>query len=485
LKLQYEYPDIRLSWNTLLTANPVQHYRIKKNGKFLDSTRKTFYLDGEVSEDSLYHYEVGAVLTNGDTTGYSEKKYLVPGDPKKLPFMESFQKPDTLPDGWFEHNYSMDTNWSVHQGGYDGYPDEAAEGNYNLLFKGKKGDSSKIISPLINLNDNEYIWLKYFFAIPGNKDLADRLNIYIRYSDTLRWQLVKTYQGPVSFWISDSLYLPGPTSGYRLAFEGVSSNGNGIVIDGIEIFKDTAAFEPPVSFNKQRVCSRETIQFSVDTENVFSSYTWDFGYGASPRYVQGYGSHNIQYIDPGQKTVKLTINGRYRTVRNQMITVDTLPNMPQIKLNEDTLRASSKNDLQWYQGNEAIPGATGETFIPEEVGIYKVKATNKYGCSVFSDTIRVSSLDKISTMAQHSSRLKVYPVPASGRFYFEYLSERSQRAKLLVINALGSVVKEKELDFHTGKNTRAINVPNLAGGIYIISIQPKYGHVANNVLIIK
>ncbi|MCF8335281.1 MAG: choice-of-anchor J domain-containing protein, partial [Bacteroidales bacterium] len=377
LKLQYRESGIRLSWNAPLNPEEVEYYGISRNGEFLDNTSQPFYMDNEVFQDSLYHYKVRAFLSGGDTTGYSKKASLVAGGAESLPFSEGFSVSEVLPKGWYEHNYRDKSNWSVSEGGYN-TPENAAEEQYNILFKGQDEDSSKIITPAIDMNGEEYIYLSYFIAIPEQNGNVDHLNLYIRYADTLDWHLIRHYRDPISGWTSDSIYLPNPTANYRVAFEGVSNDGGGIALDSVEIFRDTKAFNPDFHARKDSVCEGDYLYFMPDTSNENFSYSWDFGYGASPRYVEGFGPHTIKYNEPGEKTVQLTINGVYQTTRKGMVTVGPLPSKPTIEVNEDTLSIPSEEDIQWYYDGAPRNGATDSIYIASEKGIYKVQVTNKF-----------------------------------------------------------------------------------------------------------
>ena len=489
LKAQYESPAIQLSWNPPLDSGNVQDYEIYRDGGLLASVQETGFSDNAVEQDSLYHYKLRAHLGNGNYTDFTKEIPYLAGDLKTLPFTENFTQLDTLPAQWYEYNYQDKQNWSVKEGGANNSPDNAAEGQYNLLFEGEADDSAKLITPRVNLSGEEYVHLRYFVALPDNNGNVDHLNIYIRYSDTLKWHRVRSYRESISGWQYDTLYLPRPTDEYRVAFEGVDHNGGGVVLDAVEISRDTNAVKPGFQVSNQRVCEEEFLHFTTNTTG-FESYSWDFGYGAHPRYASGPQPHTVRYTEPGEKTVKLTINGIYQTTVKNALIVDTLPPRPSINVNRDTLSVPGEGEIQWYYEENAvpmeqdsIPGAYGNIYIAEDVGVYRVKVTNQYGCSVFSDTLNYAGPNLTTPATNQKGQLKVYPVPSGERFYIQYTADRFYKARLTMVNTLGTVVKEKEIEFHQGVNKKSLNGSGLSPGIYFIRIHLPDGGILHSRLI--
>ncbi|MFW6103795.1 MAG: T9SS type A sorting domain-containing protein [Bacteroidota bacterium] len=479
LKVQYEAPDIRLSWNPPLNQEAVQEYEIYKNGTLVGTNSVTHFSDMDVVKDSLYKYKVRALLDNGDYSKYTHEVPFVALDSKSLPFIENFLTSDSLPEGWYEHNYQNKSNWNIGEGATNSLPDTAAEGEYNLVFLGEEGDSSRMITPPIDMNGEEYIHLSYFVAIPGTNGNADHLNLYIRYADTLNWHLVRSYRDTISGWRSDSIYLPRPSSDYRLAFEGVGHNGEGIVLDAVNIFRDTSAFIPKFVVSDDTVCEEDFLYFMMDgdTDEDYS-YSWDFGYGASPRYADGPGPHTIHYTYPGEKTVRLTVNGIYQTTRKAAVIVDPLPPKPGIEVNGDTLSIQNEGDsIQWHDEYGPIESATDSIYIATEGGEYRVEVINPYGCSVFSD---VYTDINVSLPPNKSGELKIYPIPAEERIHVQYSSNESQKARLSVVNTSGTTVKSKEVNLRIGKNKESFSIADLSPGVYIVRFSLENGATLNS-----
>ena len=352
-----------------------------------------------------------------------------------------------------------------------------ASGLYNLFFNGGQGDSSLVVTPRLNLEGKKYPYLIFSRAQPTVNGSHDHLGVFIRLGDSLPWIPLENYTTAVEDWTRDTLYLPNPVSGYRLAFAGAGKGGGGVALDLVRVEEDSQAFTPSLKSDKTRICAGEEVVFSADTTDTFEQYAWDFGYGANPRYAEGYGPHAITYDKPGLKTVELTINGVYEQRRKNVLRVDTLPPKPDIQYSldtankVDTLFTDGRGMLQWYYQDEPIPGADNDTLIASQIGVYKVQVTNSYGCSVFSDTLHVSGFDSIDDKDDQSGQqMKIYPNPSGGRFNLEVDVEEPQEARLQVINTIGEVVHEEHFQLLPGRNIRTFNGENLSGGLYLVRL---------------
>jgi hypothetical protein len=269
-----------------------------------------------------------------------------------------------------------------------------------------------------------------------------------------------------------------------VAFEGIDHNGGGVVLDAVEISRDTNAFRPKFQVSEERVCSGKYVYFMIDTSNDFDNYTWDFGYGASPRYVSGYGPHTVQYTEPGEKTVKLAVNGTYNNIRKGALTVDTLPPKPTIDVNGDTLVTQSEGNIQWYDEDGIILGATDSIYIATEGVFYRVRVTNQYGCSIFSDEFLYTDINDSENHSE-SEKLKIFPVPAGEKFYLQYASKVNQRSKLTMVNTSGTVVREKIIELFSGLNRKSVQITGLSPGVYFIRLQLENGAIHHSRFIKK
>ena len=458
-----------LEWNSLYDTSVVDHYMVSRNGSNIAITQNLRYLDTGVQEDVLYQYRVRARLNSGEYTPYSEPVYYRIWNILSLPFTEDFPVAN-LPSGWYETPLSGSDNWSVAQGGHNCHPSMANSGSYNLLFYGEQGDSSRMVTPRINMEGNRYVYLSFFRAQPASSGNTDKLTVYVRFNDSLPWHPVKTYNQPREGWTVDTIDLPAPSNEYRLAFEGVSRGGGGITLDDVRVEKDPKGFEPTFSADRVHFCTDDPVTFSLDTTDTFEQYTWDFGYGASPRYVQGYGPHTITYADTGSKTVQVIVDGVYQNRIADFVKVDDLPNKPAISRNKDTLFTDATGDITWYYDGNQIPRANDSVLVITRLGDYFVEVTN-FCFFFFSDTLSVGNINAIDPEQNEEKGIKIYPVPAADAFYVEIQSTTNQTAFMKVVNSMGAVVLEKQLNLSFGINKKRVEASSLSNGLYLLRIR--------------
>lgn len=75
------------------------------------------------------------------------------------------------------------------------------------------------------------------------------------------------------------------------------------------------------------LCEAAEITFYDKSIGAISSYTWNFGAGASPATATGRGPHKVTYSTSGTKNVSLTVegelNGTQNEIKNSFITIET------------------------------------------------------------------------------------------------------------------------------------------------------------------
>ena len=149
----------------------------------------------------------------------------------------------------------------------------------------------------------------------------------------------------------------------------IASHGRGIFTTSI--FGTFANFQA----SKTLTYTNENIVFT-DYSGGATSWSWNFGAGATPATATGKGPHTVQYTTPGTKTVTLTVNGSL----NKTLNITILPNRPTpytladggnfevnpsdfapLPLNTSNPSgcASFNAPTQWERGNSAIAGKNG------------------------------------------------------------------------------------------------------------------------------
>lgn len=106
--------------------------------------------------------------------------------------------------------------------------------------------------------------------------------------------------------------------------------------------------------------------------------------------------------------------------------------------------------------------------------LVKFVTTNNNGNNLFLDNVNLSSSsipDAIAKNKQNGLGVTVFPNPNAGIANVQVGSKINQTAKLIVMNALGQLVFEKQLTLTAGTNNTMIDLGSITDGIYTISIE--------------
>jgi hypothetical protein len=138
------------------------------------------------------------------------------------------------------------------------------------------------------------------------------------------------------------------------------------------------------------------------------------------------------------------------------LTVIPLPQKPLITIQDNTLESSALEGNQWYHDDNIIPGATENSFIPEENGMYTTIITIDGCSSEPADPIMVSWLNIAGEVLQ---KLIIYPNPGRDVVYIDGLTRSTQ---IEIYSSRGELI-----DVFTRNHSFSYNLAGLATGIYL------------------
>jgi PKD repeat protein len=142
-----------------------------------------------------------------------------------------------------------------------------------------------------------------------------------------------------------------------------------------------------------------------------------------------------------------------------------------------TLTANATDaDYQWLDCNnnfDPIPGATQQSFTPDQDGSYAVEVTQN-GCTDISECIQVTGVG--ITDYDSDNNLKVYPNPARGYVRIEI----TRNAEIEIINIAGKSIFKNLLP--AGSNV--IYLSNIPQGVYIIKSISRKGIITKKLVIL-
>ena len=152
------------------------------------------------------------------------------------------------------------------------------------------------------------------------------------------------------------------------------------------------------------------------------------------------------------------------------VSVDALPIVPQITIDGAYLVASADGELQWYQDDQPIDGETGDSLAIPGNGNYSVEVTSEAGCSSISEIV---SVNVTSNEDLNSTKVIVYPQPASGNILNFSLAEHHDNATVSIFSFDGKLIQKRALKIdQSGKFT--VDISELNVGIYFTQIHLPY-----------
>lgn len=470
LKSWVEDTLVNLKWNEVVNHENLNTFYIYRNNVKIDSTANISYTDSTTFIDSTYQYQVTAKFLSPDNneSAASNKAYIKRVDTLYTPFYETFEDSANFFNRWYQEKTNDTVDWVIQSGGETEVLDTAFEGNFNAYFQDNNSESSKLVSPIVNLSNGEHYLLNFYLHNPSNHDEVHQLDILYKETDSLHWKIIRSYNTDISVWQKKQVPLPNLSSNYRIAFKAIGLNGYGISIDSISIIEDFNNIDPQILILSDTLCFNDSIQIATDLDK-FYDLQWDFGKDAVPQQNTGPGPHWVKYNTIGVKEILLRVNNTYDKV--QRISVFDIPEKPSFTVEGNTLTSSSAINNQWFLNNVPIPGATKKKYTIETDGEYAVSVTNFAGCTVFSDQqylVVTSNTDHLKEIIQEQTDIQIYPNPNQGEFTIEIVSDKMHLKKYFykVLDVTGSLIDEGTLQ----STLTQIKLKNNNAGIYFLQI---------------
>jgi len=202
----------------------------------------------------------------------------------------------------------------------------------------------------------------------------------------------------------------------------------------------------------------------LDAGSGFNSYQWSDG--SSGQTVL------VDVSTSGLYTVTVTDgNGCTGTDSVNVDFYAAIPTPVASQIGPSTLQSSSATGNQWYMaGSGLIPGATGQTYMPPQNGIYYVVVTDVNGCeSLQSNNIAFINLG-VSTIS--GAVLQVYPNPVQGVLHIETSGIRYKDISLTLTDLTGKVIFIKSI---ASNSAVAVDLEHIVPGSYLLRFETASG----------
>jgi hypothetical protein len=216
-----------------------------------------------------YHFRIWSFAAPGPeySMGLSASARTLCTAVTEFPFFEGFNDEEISPC-WQQEYVINEIDWLTGVGNNDGYPFSAYEGSSNTFFKVEtvplSGSITKLISPVLNLQDYGTAQLSFYYANPSQSGNQDILRVMYRTQSAEDWIMMDTFDFNQFSWTHVNLVIPELSTQIQIAFEGEAKRGRGISLDQVEIF---AQFE-------QETPNPVNLSYTITDDN-FVNISWE------------------------------------------------------------------------------------------------------------------------------------------------------------------------------------------------------------------
>ncbi len=277
-----------------------------------------------------------------------------------------------------------------------------------------------------------------------------------------------TYQ-----WKLNGVNIPGATTanystGTNGAYSVVSTQGTCTKTSAtVNLTTDTTLTATVTYSGTSTTCEGGHILLRANT-GVGFSYQWIKN--GSPVPTANSSTYTADYS--GIYQVRITSSARCPALSNPIAVVVYPAPFPQITRNgADLSTTKSYATYQWYKGVLPISGATSATYTITNDGSYNVRVTDTNGCTSGSASYPVNFLS-IGTAS--ASDISIYPNPAT-----DVITVSAPVPVSVTIRSIdGKLIMQQD-------NASTIDIHELSGGMYLLSVSDKEGHVLKLEKLIK
>jgi uncharacterized repeat protein (TIGR03803 family) len=168
------------------------------------------------------------------------------------------------------------------------------------------------------------------------------------------------------------------------------------------------------------------------TATAASHYLWSNNATTQSVTVSSSGNYSVTVTN----TYSCSANSAITTV-----TVISLPPTPTISVSGSTFTSSATGANQWYLNGNIINGATSQTYIATQSGIYTVKVSN--GNGGYSTSAPYSySISTVIPIVNENNNIVIIPNPSNG--IFQLNTQNIEVSRIIIYNVLGEIIYQTE-----------------------------------------
>jgi PKD repeat protein len=419
-------------------------------------------------------------------------------------FGENFENSPNLPSGWTVVNPDDQIGWELQRGGTVG-----ASGTNTRAFKlacydyPVPGALDYIYLVPLDLSNIANPTLFFDLAYAQYDELSSealRVEIFencdLNASPVVLWQkegaeLATRSSTTGSFtpanasdWSSEAVNLkPYAGKSVLLRFASLNNYGNNMYIDNVRLLNSVAAV-PNADFivSTDTVCRLDTMQFlAVSQDLSTTNLSWNFGLQAQPATATGPGPHNVWYVTPGSKNVRLIASNPFGIdTLVQKIVVRSFPTAnfsTQVVDLTVAFTNTSQNATSFFwdfgDGQTSTQAEPLHTYAAPGSYTVKLRATNP--CKTIEKTATVLTVVKTDELSK-SLNVSILPNPTSGDFKVNLqLVQPLGDVRLRLLDAQGRQIKVQKMTLKQGENMAAFEGLQLPKGVYQLMVDTNVG----------
>lgn len=205
--------------------------------------------------------------------------------------------------------------------------------------------------------------------------------------------------------------------------------------------------------------------------------------------IGGATSLNFTAREPGTYAVRMLTEGGC-TVVSESITIRRNP-VPVVRVRTENGRMTAETSgevisYQWFRDNVQIADANRAQLEPSESGFYRVRITDRNGCTAFSapEGFNVTALPAEPAWA---SELRVYPNPSAGgvfqvKFPAAMLRQSNAAHSLRITDLQGRQVTAHQLTANDLLFDTQLNLEAQPSGVYLLHIETPEGLIVRKLV---
>lgn len=429
------------------------------------------YTINGLSGNTEYDIYISADCGTGIAGDWTPTNVWTLCDIQAIPYFESFDTTSTTIDCWSNEYVSGTEDWTIGSGS-DAIITSPYEGTNNAVFVTTAGDTTKLVSPMIDMTGQDSVAMTFAYGQPNWIGDQNTTRIFAK-SISGTWQLLDTKSNDQSSWNVDTLFIPHLGDTMLIAFEGISDWGHANVIDAVSVSPCTITPGVDGSMNVCRLSN------TIDLNTVITpGETWGKWLFPSNQGVVSGSIFNVSTLANGSYTLYYVVE---TPCANDTTIATVVVYNPSNAGQDGTITACRNQPINLLSGLNGNVDMNGTWYDPTLVampnaslmtanfpGQYNYKYVTSNGVCP-NDTsnvvVNVQSCDWLAIDENVFTDVSIYPNPSTGIVNIEVPIDNMN---LEVTDINGRVIESIKNTIKAGVNT--VSLKEVERGVYFFKV---------------